>query len=116
MSHTAAYATIINRILNRARTYHRTTKRRRKRIRIDRMPFAIVNERRIKLRNATLRHFAHARLFAAINTAADIRLRNRKRTVYCSDDIVPRLCIIIERVGKCILALTDIRLRTSHIV
>ena len=114
MSHAAAYATVINRILNHAHPRHRITEHLRKRIRIDRMPLTVINERRVKLRNAALRHFTVARLFAATRTAArttpDIRLCYRELTVNCGDIVVPRLCISIERVGKRILALTDIRL------
>ena len=111
-----AACTNVNRILNRARPRHRTTKRRLKRVRVNRMPLAVVDECRVKLRDTSLRHFTVSRLFTAINTAADIRLRNRKLTVYCSNSVVPCLCIIIKRISKYILAIADIRLRTSHIV
>ena len=86
------------------------------RLGVDRMPFAIVDECRVKLRNAALRHFAVSRLFAAARTAANIRLRNRKRTVCRGDIVVTRLCAVIERISKRILAFAHIRLRTSHIV
>ena len=55
----------INHILNHAHPRHRITEHLRKRIRIDRMPFAVINERRVKLRNTPLQHFAIAGFFSA---------------------------------------------------
>ena len=79
------------------------------------MTLAVVNERRVKLRNAALRHFAIAGFFIATSTAADIRLRHDKFTFDLRDIVVARERTRLERVREGVLARSRHGLRTGHI-
>ncbi len=97
-------ASIIRRVLYRALPNHRRAKGHDECIRVDGVSRAVVDNRRVELREPAVRHVALARLAAAAFTAADAGLRHRQRAVHRGDFVVARFRILIERVGEGVLA------------
>ena len=99
-------ASVIRRVLHRVLPSHRRAKSHDKRIGVNGMPRAVVDKRRVKLREPAVRYFTAARLTAAAFTAADAGLRHRQRAVHRGDRIVARRCLPIECVGEGVFACT----------
>ena len=97
-------ASIIRRVFHRALPNHRRTKGRDEFIRFYCMPLAVVDRRRIELREPDVRHVALARLAAATFTATDAGLRYRERAVHGGDVVVARRCLPIQGIGEGVLA------------
>ncbi len=97
-------APVIRRVLHRALPNHHRAECRHERVGVNRMPLAVVDKRRVKLREPAVWHTAVTRLVTTAFSAADVGLRHRQRAVHRGDFVVARFRILIERVGEGVLA------------
>ena len=95
---------VVRRVLHHALAKHRRTKGRDKRVRVNRMPLAVVDKCRIEFRERTIRNLTIARLVVTTFTAADAGLRHRQRAVHRGNLVVAHHRILIERVGEGVFA------------